>query len=187
MESDDDQRYQRLLAWLGPDKASSSLRLEQMRRQLTMFFAQRGLHEDAEDLAQNVLMTILNKCSGPDLPSYGLPEQLMTGIARNVLLRRWSAPKVIQEGVESIDAGRRIFSRPEISDSAEKRCLDRALLELPASDRRVFEEYFTSDEWERADLANRLGVTTTALRTRACRAKKALLAKIRLCLQKRQR
>jgi DNA-directed RNA polymerase specialized sigma24 family protein len=183
MMTDDQDVFRPLLDWLNPDREEAAARLTALRRRLIWFFRRRGQSRDAEDLAHDVLLTMANKCADGAADAYQVPEQLMVGIAWNVLRRKVAVSEPAADDVAAVDSIPVVFPRPEFADSPDKRCRDRVLAALPTADKRLLVEYVAGDERERAEMANRLGISRETLRVRIHRMKRTLLEKVHDCVK----
>jgi DNA-directed RNA polymerase specialized sigma24 family protein len=170
-----------LLRWLSSDEKTAEATLRDLRRRLTWFFQLRGTGDDAEDLAQEVLGAMAKKCAAGEHQSYDRPEQLMIGIAKNVL-RRHFEDRVTHVPLDDVSPGVLRFRTPVRAASAFVRCFETSLMRLSHEDRAALMEYFAQDEWGRADIATAKGMRSGTLRVRVFRIKRRLMELIHQCL-----
>jgi RNA polymerase sigma factor (sigma-70 family) len=165
---DSRDKFQQFLALLDADHDHAVEKYSALRRKLTTFFAWRGCGSDAEDMADDVLLRVVERVDvlRPDDPTpyvFGMA----TNVARERLIKR-------HRGVELDDVEPSAFatSAPE-SASVARRLLEEYLAVLPESDRHLLVSYFTED---RATLAQKLGVSEASLRVRVHRLRRRLEA-----------
>lgn len=165
-----------LIAGLDPDIAVASRKYQQLRRRLVRLFEWRGAWT-ADDLADETLTRVARKL-GEGARVDGDVEPFARGIARLVFLEFLRE----QERDSRVNAA----PLPELTPAADELdldCLDRCLEKLAAADRETILGYYAEDSSGRIEarrsLANRLGVSPTALRIRALRIRDRL----ETCLQ----
>lgn len=165
-----------LIAGLDPDVAVASRKYQQLRRKLVRLFEWRGAWT-AEDLADETLTRVARKL-GEGTRVDGDVEPFARGVARLVFL----------EFLREQQRDERLKSSPlppstPAADEVDLDCLDRCLEKIAASDRETILGYYADDSAGRIEarrnLANRLGLSPTALRIRALRIRDRL----ETCLQ----
>jgi DNA-directed RNA polymerase specialized sigma24 family protein len=169
-----------LLTRLGPDAERAGSAYEHLRRALVSFFAWRGAvtPEDCADETLDRLATRLDEgVAVEDVPRFA------SGIARMVLLEHWRRPEARGIPLEELSSGPAIEA-PE--DDALPRCLDRCLHELAPESRDLILEYYGGEGRSRIDrrkrMAQALGVSESALRSRAQRLRDQLERCITRCM-----
>jgi len=174
------QDFDRLLAWLDPDRARAGLRYEKIRRKLILLFAsRRGSHP--EEMTDESINRVIRKLPEIESGYEGLPENYFVGVARKVL-QEW--PR----------RNRPIEIPPPPEHSAEEEqyldCLDECLGQLGDTSREMVLVYYHDEKREKIDkrtaLAARLGIGMNALRIRAFRTRKSLEQCVRQCVGSRE-
>jgi DNA-directed RNA polymerase specialized sigma24 family protein len=165
-----------LIAGFDPDIAVASRKYQQLRRKLVRLFEWRGAWT-ADDLADETLTRVARKL-GEGARVEGDVEPFARGVARLVFL----------EFLREQQRDDRLRSSPlpastPVADEVDLDCLDRCLEKIATSDRETILGYYADDSAGRIEarrnLANRLGVSPTALRIRALRIRDRL----ETCLQ----
>lgn len=160
-----------LIAGLDTDVAIASRKYQQLRRKLVRLFEWRGAWT-ADDLADETLTRVARKL-GEGAQIDGDVEPFARGVARLVFL----------EFLREQERDNRLKSSPPPApappaDEVDLECLDRCLEKIAASDRETILGYYADDSAGRIEarktLANRLGVSPTALRIRALRIRDRL-------------
>ena len=170
-----------LLTRLGPDAERAGFAYEHLRRALVSFFAWRGAAtpEDCADETLDRLATRLNDgVAVEDMPRFA------RGIARMVLLEHWRRPDARGVPLEELASGPAMEEAPD--DAALPQCLDRCLDELAPDSRDLILEYYGGEGRSRIDrrkrMAQALGVSENALRSRAQRLRDQLERCITRCM-----
>lgn len=167
------ESFERLLSWLNSDRELAGRTYEQIRSRLVKILTCRGCN-DAEDVADATIDRVSRKLSEIVDEYEGDPALYFYGVARNVLhehLRQ--RPKITL-----------VLPLPEapIPESIYQ-CFEQCLQKLPPKDRAFVLRYYTGEKHQkikaRHRLAERLRVSSSALRLRAYRIR----ALLRKCLQ----
>jgi DNA-directed RNA polymerase specialized sigma24 family protein len=172
----------RLLARLDPDAERAGIEYEKLRRVLVKFFDWRGAWppDECADVALDRLARKLEEeTSVQDVRSYA------HGIARLVLLERRRQPVF-----SSIDGAHDVASVPasphEDEDELLRDCLDRCLAETPAEGRSIVVRYYEGERHakisNRRRLADTLGVSENALRSRVHRLRDRIEHCVQACV-----
>lgn len=170
-----------LLARLGPDAERAGSAYEHLRRALVSFFAWRGAAtpEDCADETLDRLATRIDDgVAVEDVPRFA------RGIARMVLLERWRRPETRGVPLEELASAPAMEEAPD--DAALLDCLDRCLNELAPDNRDLILEYYGGEGRSRIDrrkrMAQALGASESALRSRAQRVRDQLGGCITRCM-----
>jgi DNA-directed RNA polymerase specialized sigma24 family protein len=164
----------RLLARLDPDPERAGALYEDLRRTLVKFFDWRGSCAPDEG-ADETLDRLAGKLADGDVVEE--PRSYARGIARLVLLEQWRRP-----ALQASPANERELDRIPAPDPPEAgaagACLERCLAELPPGSRELILEYYAAEGRAKIDnrrrLAAALGLSETALRSRAQRLRDRL-------------
>ena len=166
--------FDRLLRWLDADRDTAGREYQTIRERLIKIFAKRGA--DAEALADETINRVASKLEDIVGIYEGNPRFYFFSIANFVYrehLRRNGPPPDPP--------------RPEFDEDKEHslECLDRCLEKLSLKQRKLVLEYYAQDKSAKIDhrqrLADRLGITITALRIQACRIRSKLGACVKEC------
>jgi RNA polymerase sigma factor (sigma-70 family) len=171
--------FDKLLAWLDPDRDRAAIKYEQIRSRLIKMLVCRGCWE-AEDLVDEVMDRVAKKVDELARTYEGDPAAYFGGVARNVYnewvrrqewLRKQQAP--------APDPG------PSQETEHKYKFLDECLARLPPEDRELIVEYYQETKQAKIDhrkeIAARRGFEAGALRLRVYRIRKVL----RDCVLKR--
>jgi DNA-directed RNA polymerase specialized sigma24 family protein len=172
---------ERLLARLDADPGRAAEAYEALRLSLTRFFDWRGAHfpDECADETMNRLARRLDEGSEvTDLRAFAL------GIGRLVLLEYARSPQVRQDELDE----QRIGPVPSLERDPDPRlheCLESCLASLPADARTLILEYYRDQRRQKIDrrvhLAGQLGLSASALRSRAQRVRDRLERCVRAC------
>ena len=171
--------FDRLLAWLDPDRDRAGERYEKIRRKLTLIFASRG-GASPEDMTDECINRVIKKL--PEIePQYtGSPENYFIRVVDFIVLEWLRKNRPIE--IPCVGP-----VSPEMEEQMD--CLDGCLDRLPASTRELVLEYYQQEKRakidHRATLAQRLGIAVNALRIRAHRIRKHLENCVLKCLDKK--
>jgi len=169
--------FDRLLAWLDPERQRAGERYESIRRRLIMIFTCRGCHE-AEELADETINRVTFKLHELDGNYVGDPALYFYGVARNVHLEHLRKPKPVPPPDSPSDTE---------AIELEYDCLERCVEQLPASQRDLVLEYYREEKQAKIDhrrkLAERMGIAIGALRIRAHRIRSALQWCVEACME----
>ncbi len=165
------------------DATDVERRLFDLRPRLARFFASRGRGWAADELADDVILRVLQKIrAGLTVDSL---EAFTLGVARNVWLEhiRGRADKT-EPLAQEFEA-----RQPEPADSSELDCLERSLGQIPPGARAVVLRFYGSGVAEaknkdvRRMLAEELGVSMNALFLKVSKLRKQLGEAIEDCLK----
>jgi DNA-directed RNA polymerase specialized sigma24 family protein len=172
----DQESFERMLAWLDPDRERAGSRYETIRTRLIRIFVSRGCAH-AEDLADETINRVCDRVGEIAATYTGDPALYFYGVATKVhleYLRRNARVAVLPPR----DA-------PEDKEAAHA-CLDRCLASLPAETRDLVVAYYREDGQAKIDLrrslAERAGGGLNALRIRMYRLRAELQACVELCM-----
>jgi DNA-directed RNA polymerase specialized sigma24 family protein len=178
------EALERLLSRMGPDPEAAAREYETLRTRLLEFFDARHACSP-ETLADETLDRVARKLDEGE--SVRNLRAYLYGVARRVALeaeklraREWAASRDL-----------RALPAREPPELVEARvdCLERCLRELPAESRELIVGYYddtgVAPLERRRRLADQLGITYTALKTRAHRIRTRLEACLQTCLQER--
>jgi DNA-directed RNA polymerase specialized sigma24 family protein len=171
-----------LLARLGPDTERAGAAYEHLRHALLSFFAWRGAvtpEECADETLDRLAARIGEGVAVEDLPRFA------HGIARLVLLEHWRRPEARGAPLEHVDP-HRLVAPEQPEESAAIVCCNRCLGELGPDGRNLILEYYTGEGRNRIAtrkrIAQRLGISESALRNRAQRLRDQLERCITRCV-----
>jgi DNA-directed RNA polymerase specialized sigma24 family protein len=179
------EAFDQMLAWLDSDRERAGQKYEEIRCGLIKIFICQGC-SDPEGLADETIDRVIHKV--PEIaPNYaGNPALYFSGVARYILLEYknriaqlrllpLAPPKQIEEEDEDIER--------------EYECLDRCIERLTPANRELILEYYREEKRamieNRKRLAERLGVTSNALRVRADRIRNSLEKCVANCLKQK--
>lgn len=157
----------RLLERLDADRETAAARYEELRARLRALFEWWGA-QDASALADRALDRVAVKLlEGTEIGAASLPAYVRS-VAQHVLFE-WRREESRQE-----KAVRDVPLHEPVTEE-ELAALDRCLERLEAEDRKLILEYYEgTHKATRQRLAEKLGVTATALRIRAHRLRRRL-------------
>ena len=173
------EAFDRLLAHLGPDREAAAREYERVRRMLLNFFGWRGSPvpgEEADETFDRVARKLEQGEAVERMHAY------IFGVAR----------RVFSESAKRRDRER--LMRAEIAPPVESpikedrgACLDECFPRLAADDRALLSEYYRgsgrANQVNRRGQADRLGLTSGALRVRAHRVRLQLEDCLTTCLK----
>jgi DNA-directed RNA polymerase specialized sigma24 family protein len=176
-----------LLTRLDPDAERAGYAYEHLRRALVSFFAWRGAATPEECADETLDRLATRLAEGVPVED---PGRFARGIARLVLLEHWRRPEA--RGVPLEDVGERAAVEPEAADEdAVPGCCNRCLSDLAPGTRDLILEYYGADGRTRIDMRKRmaqaLGVSESALRSRAQRVRDQLERCIACCVATQSR
>jgi DNA-directed RNA polymerase specialized sigma24 family protein len=168
-----------LLARLSPDPDRAGPAYEALRLSLVAFFTWRGAasaDECADETIDRLGARLAEGLAVDDLPRFA------RGVARLVLLEHWRRPGA-RRGPLPESSG----PQPIPGEEALQVCLERCLDRLDPADRALILDYYAAEGRGRIDtrrqLTQALGVSETALRSRALRLRQRLERCILDCLE----
>lgn len=169
--------FNRLLAWLDPDRNRAGEHYERIRRKLILTFASRG-RVYPEEMADDCINRVIRKLPEIEEQYQGDPENYFWGMVRFVDLE-W----LRKEQPYEIPPPKGTSTEDEESLA----CLDQCLNRLPESIRGLALDYYQHDRKakidHRAALAGKLGIGANALRIRAHRIRQHLEKCVLECLR----
>ena len=176
--SSNQEAFDKLLAWLDPDRDKAGEKYSQIQFRLISIFACQGCCEP-EDLADETLDIVMRKIEWLIENYEGDPALYFYGVAKKKhleQLRKKPPPKLPPPEPPS----------EEIDHAAE--CLDNCLEKLAAEDRKLVLRYHEETKGAkinlRKQLAAELGVTINALRIKIYHLHSDLRECIDVCLRK---
>lgn len=181
------EAFGRFLSLLDADPDRAGEKYETLRRKLTKIFDWRGAHypeECADETINRVIRKLDHGETIRDIPTF------CHGVARLVLLETLKKPERRRVGLDEID---QVAAAPpphaDEDDHARRECFDRCLGGLPDENRRLILEYYEDERRgkinNRQAMADRLGIPSHALRSRAQRIRDKLEQCVAKCLGKR--
>ncbi|MGK2859892.1 MAG: hypothetical protein ACSLFQ_22070 [Thermoanaerobaculia bacterium] len=172
-----------LIERLDPDLTAASRKYQQLRRRLVRLFEWRGAWT-ADDLADETLTRVARKL-GEGARVDGEIEPFARGVARLVFLEFLRE----QERERRLQTANPPPPPTSASEEANLACLDRCLERIDQESRDTILGYYTDESSSRIEsrrvLAERLGVSATALRIRALRIRDRLQSCMEECLASR--
>ena len=164
------ESFDRLLAWLNPDREQAGLRYEEIYRRLIKIFTCRGCREP-EDLADETINRVVKRLQEIGDDYTGDPALYFYGVANKVhleyLRRKPAVPAPSPPPSEELEETER-----------EYECLEHCISRLPPDSRELVLQYYQDEKGarinNRRDLAARLGIAVNALRIRAHRIRASL-------------
>ncbi len=173
------EEFDRLLAWLQPDREEAAQKYEDIRRRVRKTIAARGCSAAAEIFDETVYR-IARKLPDLLLDYEGDPALYFYGVANLVYLEYLRSQPETEELLPSTPA-------PNIKNiEPEYECLEECLNELPSADKELVLRFYREEKQakieERKDLAKELGLTKNALRLRLFRFRQKLAACLEKCL-----
>jgi len=183
--------FDRLLSALDEDRDRAGVSYERLRKKLVAFFDWRGASVP-EELADRTLDRVAQKISNGELTGSLDLARYAHGVGKNVLREHWT------ERSRETTTLRRLQFEPSRSPGAAARheselaerrsnCLDGCLSRLAPRSRNLLLSYYSGEKHgkivQREGLANELGITLNALRTRCFRLRESLEACVDRCLR----
>jgi hypothetical protein len=170
------EEFDRLLAWLNPDRERAGEKYEWIRKRLIKLFVCRGSNR-AEELSDKTINRVAQKLREIEATYVGDPAHYFVGVAPKIWLesiRREQAPAVGLSAVATTNV-----------EDPRYVCLERCLEQLTAEDRDLVLSYYHGEGQakiqHRRMLASRLGLGRNALRIRVCRIRSELQDRIERC------
>jgi len=181
------ESFDALLTWLNPEPELAAQKYEQIRHGLIKVFRWHG-HDDAEDLADEVISRVVVQAIERSKTYVGDPARYFYGVAKKVLLesgRRRPRPTTLSPKLETIDD----FARAEENTRKERLdfCLEKCLKEQNDANRELILRYYRENKEPKTTfrkmLATELAIDTNALRVRIYRIRHALKHCIEDCMR----
>jgi DNA-directed RNA polymerase specialized sigma24 family protein len=175
--------FEALLRILGPDRDSAGEKYEEFRQRLVRLFRLWG-SEAPEDAADVTIARVTAKVAAGETIRSENPYAYFHGVARFVFMERLRArfrerAMAAEQAAPHLNAGE--------GGVLERRaaCLEKCLGRLAPEDRASLLEYYDLSERARIDrrqaIADRLGITMTALRIRMHRERERLRPCVTAC------
>lgn len=180
------ENFEMLLAWLGPDRESGGVKYEAIRERLLHIFTWNGC-KNPTDWADRTISTVMKKL--PDLVNKysGDPARYFYGVA-NKLIHEYFREESKHSDSQP-DSLVYVFKEDKEASRFLSLCLDECLEQLSIEDRDLFLEYYQYDKKtkikERRQLAERLGIQISVLRSRAFEIRMSLSECIRGCVKRK--
>jgi len=177
------ENFDVLLQWLDPDRETAAQKYEKIRQRLIRLFIGRGCL-DAEELADETINRVTYKIPQLIKTYVGDPAYYFCGVADKVHLE-WLRKEKKKKNLQLQDTHYDVESDPE--SESEYECLETCLDALPAAHRELIVEYYKKEKRakieHRKNLAEKLGITITALQIKTCRIRAGLLRCVRGCIE----
>jgi DNA-directed RNA polymerase specialized sigma24 family protein len=169
-----EEAFTKFLACLDTDPARAGEKYEALREALVKFLDWRGalFPEELVDEAFNRVARKIDEGETiRDVPAY------CHGVARLVFLQSLEHPRNKRIQLEDIRPIAVPEPEPDVDD-VRRKCLSHCLRQLPVEDRELITEYYRKERRGKIDhrvsLAEKLGITLNALRSRAQRIRDKL-------------
>lgn len=177
----DQQKLDKLLEWLHPDRRRAAEEYENIRARLIKLFAWRGA-QYPDQCVDETFDRVARRITEGAVVGTSEPIRYFAGVARNVLseAQRRGRRSEFKEFVSPGSEGGK-------SDEKLIQCMERCLSQLPAAERQLMIDYHTG-EWrlrltQRERLVADLGVSPNALRLRCSRIRRKLDSWLEDCLK----
>ncbi|MFL6216916.1 MAG: hypothetical protein ACJ74J_23740 [Blastocatellia bacterium] len=172
----DQDDFDRLLAWLDPDREQAAKRYEEIRRRLIQIGEARGF-TDADVIADETFDRVAFKLREVADDYVGDPALYVYSVAYFIMMEHRRPTSVLP------------MPTPDSWDEKEPRymCLDSCMAKLTPDDRQLLLDYYADQGREkikrRRELAEACGLSENALRIRLTRLRKLLRDCIHDCLK----
>lgn len=157
------QSFDTLLSWLAPDRDAAGIKYENIRNSLIRIFISNGF-DDAEDLADVTINRVTVKIPDMIVTYVGEPAAYFYAVARNVAHEARRRKEIVTDKIPE-----KINVAVETSDTYD--CLVECLKVLPSDKCELILDYYVYGGKDKIThhrrMAQTLGVTDGALRTRA--------------------
>lgn len=180
--------FNELLAWLNPDRDSAARMYEDIRRDLIKVFGWNKC-VDPEGMADETFDRAAKKAHQLKDSFEGNRKLFFYGVANNLIkeYRKTVRSYVSLDQVEIAESPAREFEEETAEEREE--CLRTCLLKLTIEKRDMLLAYYAKEKRakidQRAQMAQRLGVSIETLRVRMCRIRSELAECIEHCLDER--
>ncbi len=184
-----------LLKQLDPDLARAAEKYEELRHKLMRFFKWRGCLQFEEYTDRTIDLVARKLSEGAEIQASNF-SAFFYGVAVNLLREHWrksvNAPGPLDDNPEPENpAGdpEKIREQEEARREREIRlaCLRQCLEKLPSESVHLIKQYYSEgdalDKEQRKQIAQRLNLSATALRSRAFRIRGELEQCINKCLK----
>lgn len=174
------QPFDALLAWLDSDREAAGQKYETIRSGLIRIFIYQGFN-DAEDLADLTINRVIDRL--PDIGETYVGEQAryFHGVARNIIREARRRKEVATDRIPE-----RFTQITNTSDRYD--CLLECLKLIPAEKRELIMDYYLYEGREKIEhhrsMAEELGITEGALRTRAHHIRVTLQKCVSQCVKR---
>jgi DNA-directed RNA polymerase specialized sigma24 family protein len=176
------EAFRALLAALDSDRERAAKRYEELREKLVIFFCGRSC-PDPEGQADETLDRLAHRLQEGQIAD---PARFAYGIARFVWLEWTKRDRRRRRALREVASTAQAFIDPS-DDEIGKECIRRCADRLNPADRDLIIAYYGSEggaavSQDRRAVAERFGLTSTALRVRAFRIRRELGACARQCM-----
>ena len=173
------EEFDRLLAWLDPDREQAGEKYEAIRRGLVEVFTYRRCL-GAEDLADEVINRVARRLETIAETYTGDPVRYFYAVANMI-------HKEYLRGKPTLPLSPHMAMGPPSDLEQRYGCLEKCVEELTPVNRELIELYYRKDKQEkieaRKELGQRLKLTENALRVRAHRIRATLEKCVKQCLE----
>jgi RNA polymerase sigma factor (sigma-70 family) len=173
--------FERLLAWLGPDREAAAERYERVRLNLIHYFRRHGV-SDPLSLADEVIIRVTGKVGEVAATYVGNPLHYFLAVARNVLAEQWRQPAQVELPDDTPAS-----PPPEAALTKERllQSLEQCWTHLTPQEQNILLRYYVDAPAQvvaesREQLAHELGLTLNALRVMTHRLRR----KLRRCIER---
>lgn len=185
--------FEKLLAWLDPDRDRAGDKYEEIRRRLMKFFEWQSCAHPEEHTDETINRVARKIDEGVEVRASD-PFIYFSGVARNVLRERRRAPLADKEYRDGLGASLSAYQLEEASLSKKLKlelhlnCLESCLEELPLDSRQLILDYYKEDKHVKIEMrkrqAQQLGIPLNALRIRSLRIRQKLETCIERCIER---
>lgn len=175
-EPPNQEEFDRLLAWLDPDRERAGEKYENIRRKLIKIFAWRGCTM-CEDLADETINRVIKKTQEVGESYVGDPALYFYGVARNVHREYMKKDPIVLPPPQP---------DPPQQKEQQYQCLETCMEHLSEENRQLVLEYYREEKRTKIDqrkaIADRLGIAPNGLRMRMYRIRTSLQGCVDGCL-----
>lgn len=188
--------FDKLLAFLGPDRESASQAYLDLRRALFIFFVARGAANPGE-MADETINRVARRLGESAQITTENPSSFVYAVALNVWresLANPNTPISLSEDdpaapTQATPHDLMISSRERIESEARNECLEKCLDQLDSGERELIVSYYRFGDSEKIEyrkkLAASLGLSGDALRQRVARLRSRLAECVNDCQKSR--
>ena len=170
-----------LLRWLDLNREAAGQKYEKIRQRLIRLFVGRGCPE-AEDLTDETINRVTNKLPQLIDNYVGDPTAYFYGVADKIHLE-WLRKEKKKRNLQFPD---NTAQEDELDSEREYECLETCLKVLPTGQRELIVGYYTEEKRSKIEnrkkIAERLGITISALHIKTCRIRAGLLQCVQSCI-----
>src|SRR5262249_24900925 len=176
------ESFEKLLAWLDPNREEAAFKYEYIRPRLIKFFVCNHCGDDSEFLADKTFDRVMRKLDQGEVPEpfTGDKNLYFSAFAKDIVKEYFDQRRPIEIPSSVIC--------PDIVED-EDFCLTECMRILAEEDRVLAAEYYNFDKSTKIDhhrkLAEQTGLTLAGLRTRMYRVRERLKPCIEECLDRR--